>query len=67
MNNPTVKSRYALAATACKYGNIDRRQLDRLIREGKIDARKAGHRTVWVDLDSIDRYFESLPKLAEEK
>jgi hypothetical protein len=66
MNEVVRKPRYVLAAEACKYGSMSRRQLHRLIRSGQIDARKGGHRTTWIDLDSIDRYFESLPKLKSE-
>jgi excisionase family DNA binding protein len=34
-----------------------------LIEAGKIDAYKMGHQTM-IDLNSVDRYHASLPKLA---
>lgn len=40
---------------------ISKRSLSRLIRAGKLEARKAGPRTL-VDVASLKAYYESLPK-----
>jgi excisionase family DNA binding protein len=62
----TDRPRYARIREACHYSSLSRAVLYELIRAGKIDARKGGVRTTWVDLDSVDRYFESLPKLKND-
>ena len=41
--------------------SISKRNLSRLIRAGKIEARKAGTRTL-VDFASLKAYYASLPK-----
>jgi hypothetical protein len=56
------RPRLALLKVACQYGGFGRVKAYELIHEGKIDAYKMDHRTM-IDLDSIDRYHDSLPKL----
>ena len=46
---------------AAAFLSISKRSLSRLIRAGKIEARKAGPRTL-VDVASLKAYYESLPK-----
>jgi excisionase family DNA binding protein len=48
-------------AKAAAYLAMSKRTLSRLIRSGKIDARKAGPRTL-VDVASLKAYYASLPK-----
>jgi excisionase family DNA binding protein len=59
----TDRPRYARIREACEYSNISRTTLYELIHAGKIEAKKGGRHTTWVDLDSVDRYFADLPKL----
>jgi len=51
---------------ACRYGRWSPVTLYKLIGEGKIDAYKDGGRTL-IDLDSVDRYKRSLPKLGPKE
>jgi len=46
---------------AAAFLSISKRSLSRLIRAGKIEARKAGPRTL-VDVASLKAYYESRPK-----
>lgn len=46
---------------AAAFLSISKRSLSRLIRSGKIEARKAGPRTL-VDVASLKAYYETLPK-----
>ena len=46
---------------AAAFLSISKRSLSRLIRAGKIEARKAGPRTL-VDVASVKAYYESRPK-----
>ena len=46
---------------AATFLSISKRSLSRLIRAGKIEARKAGPRTL-VDVASLKTYYETLPK-----
>ncbi len=46
---------------AAAFLSISKRSLSRLIGAGKIEARKAGPRTL-VDVASLRAYYESLPK-----
>ena len=48
-------------AAAARYLSISKRNLSRLIADGKIEARKAGPRTL-VDVASLKAYYASLPK-----
>lgn len=48
---------------ACKYGGFGRTKAYELMTAGKIDAYKMDQKTV-IDLNSVDRYIESLPKFA---
>jgi hypothetical protein len=47
---------------ACGYGHFGRTFAYELIKQGKIAAHKRGNRTM-VDLNSIDRYLRSLPRV----
>lgn len=47
-------------AAAARYLSISKRSLSRLIREGKIIARKQGPRTL-VDVASLKAYYARLP------
>jgi excisionase family DNA binding protein len=52
----------ALSPTAAaRYLSLSKRTISRLINEGKIDARKAGPRTL-VDVASLRALYETLPK-----
>lgn len=48
-------------AAAARYLSISKRSVSRLIAEGKIEARKAGPRTL-VDVASLKAYYASLLK-----
>lgn len=48
---------------ACRYAHWSRDTAYKLIHEGKIDAYKDGRRT-FIDLDTVDRYKRTLPKIA---
>ncbi len=50
-----------LTREAAAFLSISKRSLSRLIRAGKLEARKAGPRTL-VDVASLKAYYESLPK-----
>jgi len=47
---------------ACDYGGFGKTSAYALIHEGRIKAVKLRRRT-FVDLDTVDRYLASLPKL----
>jgi excisionase family DNA binding protein len=47
-------------ASGARYLSISKRSLSRLIADGKIEARKAGPRTL-VDVASLKAYYASLP------
>jgi excisionase family DNA binding protein len=49
-------------ANAADYLSISRRTLTRLIRSGKISARKHGPRTL-VDVASLKAYYATLPEI----
>lgn len=49
---------------ACLYGGFGRWKAYALIREGKLTAYRMGKKTM-LDVGSIDRYHESLPKIGE--
>jgi excisionase family DNA binding protein len=46
---------------AAQFLSISKRTLSRLIRAGKVEARKAGPRTL-VDVASLKAYYASLPQ-----
>jgi excisionase family DNA binding protein len=46
----------------CRYGKFGRTKAYELIAQKRIAAYKMGHKTM-IDLDSVDRYHSSLPKL----
>ena len=57
------RKRYLMRASrACEYGSISRNTLMKLIGEGKITAYRQGG-LVMVDMDTFDKYFDSLPRL----
>ena len=49
---------------AAAFFSISKRSLSRLIRAGRIEARKAGPRTL-VDVASLRAYYDLLPKKAD--
>jgi excisionase family DNA binding protein len=51
---------------AAAYLGISKRTLSRLIRTGKIEARKAGPRTL-VDVASLKAHYQSLPKKTDHQ
>jgi excisionase family DNA binding protein len=57
-----VRPRFARMKVACQYSGYGQSKMYELIRSGKIAAVKDG-RTTLVDLDSVDRYHASLPKI----
>ena len=61
-------ARWRKRLEACVYAGLGRTKLDGLIDAGLIEAKKedpANPRSmVFVDLDSVDRYFENLPNAA---
>ena len=56
------RDRLATVKDACEYGGWSRKKLYRLINTGKIAAFRDVGRTL-VDLDSIDAYWRSLPRV----
>ena len=57
--------RWAKRLAACKYANIGRSKLDKLIGLGLVEARKEDggpNAPVFVNLDSIDSYYANLRK-----
>ena len=54
--------RLAALRDACKYGGFGKWKAYDLIHAGAIDAYKMGRRTM-IDLNSIDRYHGTLPKI----
>jgi excisionase family DNA binding protein len=56
------KRRLMRVSRACEYGAISRTTAMRLIEEGKITAYRQGG-LIMVDLDTMDKYFDSLPRL----
>lgn len=59
---PPGAPRFVQLDEAIKYAKVGRSHLYKLIQHGKIDARKDGRRTL-VDLNSIDAYHRSLPRV----
>jgi excisionase family DNA binding protein len=58
----TPKRRLGNFKVGCSYGGFGRTKAYELIEAGKIDAYKMGHQTM-IDLNSVDRYHASLPKI----
>jgi hypothetical protein len=56
------RRRLASFKAACAYGGFKKDKAYALINSGVIDAYKMGHQTM-VDLDTIDRYHASLPRI----
>jgi hypothetical protein len=63
--------RWAKRLAACKYADIGKTKLDELIGKGLIRAKKvpgsSPNTSVYVDLDSVDQYFDSLPDAPLQK
>jgi excisionase family DNA binding protein len=57
------KRRLGSFKEGCALGKFGRTKAYELIEAGKIDAYKDGSRTK-IDLNSVDRYQESLPKIS---
>lgn len=56
-------ARWEKRLAACKYANISKTKMDRLIAEGKVTAKKEdGGRNapVFIDLDSIDQFYNGM-------
>lgn len=56
--------RWVKRLAACKYADMGRTKLDVLIDQGRVRAKKEPgnpQAPVYVDLDSIDEYYNSLP------
>ena len=62
MTLPENRLRRVTVKEACAYARVGRTKLYRLIAKGKVDAYKDGVFTL-VDLNSIDRYHSTLPKI----
>jgi hypothetical protein len=61
-DSDTTKRRLGNFKVGCTYGGFGRTKAYELIEAGKIDAYKMGHQTM-IDLNSVDRYHASLPKI----
>jgi len=59
---PPGQRRLGEFKSACAYGKFGITKAYELIAAGKIEAFKAGRKTL-IDLDSIDAYHRSLPRL----
>jgi hypothetical protein len=59
---PAGAPRLVPVKDALRYGKFGLTKLYHLISDGKVDAYKDGHTTL-VDLNSIDAYQRSLPRL----
>jgi excisionase family DNA binding protein len=56
-------ARWEKRLAACQYAKISKTKIDRLIAEGRIRAKKddgGRNAPVFIDLDSIDEYYDSL-------
>ena len=56
-------ARWEKRLAACQYARLGKSKLDRLVREGKIAAKKDGdgvNASVFIDLDTVDRWFEAM-------
>jgi hypothetical protein len=62
LEKPDGVPRLVSVKEALRYGKFGLTKLYHLISDGKIEARKDGHTTL-VDLNSIDAYQKSLPRL----
>jgi excisionase family DNA binding protein len=60
MQSPTYGSKRAAAAEA----GVSRSTIERLIASGAIEARKLGSRRVMVDLRTLRRHLDSLPRVS---
>jgi excisionase family DNA binding protein len=58
----SVKRNLITMKVACERGGFKRTKAYELIADGKIIAYKMGHQTM-VDVDSIDAYHASLPRI----
>ena len=57
-------ARWVKRLDACKIAAVGRTKLDQLIAAGLVRAKKdpsGRNTTVYVDLDSVDAYYEGLP------
>jgi len=61
-DKPPGERRLAEFKVACAYGRFGVTKAYELIAAQQIDAYKAGRKTL-IDLDSVDRYHRSLPRL----
>lgn len=64
--SPTIAPRALTVIDAAAYIGIRRGLLYRLVRDGKIIARKNGGRTVFLRED-LDAYLDDLPAVAVKK
>jgi hypothetical protein len=62
LEKPAGAPRLVPVKDALRYGKFGLTKLYHLISDGKVDAYKDGHTTL-VDLNSIDAYQRSLPRL----
>ena len=56
------KRRLMRVREACEYVSVSRNTLMKLIEDGKVTAYRQGG-LIMVDQDTLDRYFESLPRI----
>lgn len=59
---PALRPRVVSVNGACRYGGFGKTKCYELIDKGRIAARKFGKKTL-IEVASIDRYLDSLPKL----
>jgi hypothetical protein len=62
LEKPDGAPRLVPVKEALRYGKFGLTKLYHLISDGKVDAYKDGHTTL-IDLNSIDAYQRSLPRL----
>jgi excisionase family DNA binding protein len=60
--NGTLPLRLEPLKKACEYGHFSRSFAYHLIRRHKIAAHKLGRRTL-IDLNSVDHYLRTLPRI----
>lgn len=58
---PHKPSRFLTINEACSYVRVSRSRLYELLSEGRIVARKLGHRTL-VPREELDRFLDALPE-----
>ena len=61
-DKPAGELRLAPFKVGCAYGKFGVTRAYQLIAAGRIDAYKDGRKTL-IDLESVDRYHRSLPRL----